>query len=259
VVTERDRVLLAFAAEHRFVLAGQIAALLGVSEPAAAGRMRTLGAGGYLSRERRLHGEPPSYQVTGAGLRAAGSDLPRPRKLDLACYRHDAGLGWLMLAAHKERFGPLRELISERRMRSHDGGADRAQPRFGVRLGGVGPGGRDRLHYPDLVIVTADGRRVAFELELSTKTPRRREGILAAYGADRRIDAVVYLVERQSAGRAISRSAARLGISSRIQVQNVRLDAGRGPAPTARGVARTRRPGAAARGGGGAGLIGSAR
>ena len=42
-------------------------------------------------------------------------------------------------------------------MRSADGRAPAAGPRFGVRLGGVGPGGRDRLHYPDMVIVTDTG------------------------------------------------------------------------------------------------------
>ena len=64
---------------------------------------------------------------------------------------------------------------------------------------------------------------MAFELELSTKEVVRRERILAGYAADRRIDAVVYLVEHRSVGRAIERSAARMGISHLVRVQRVSM------------------------------------
>ncbi len=229
-ITDTDRALLGFAAEHRFVIAGQVAALLGVSEAAAEARLRRLGTGGHLRRHRELHRGPTWHQITRAGLRAVGSDLPAPRGFDLATHRHDAGLGWLMLTARAGRFGPLERIISERRMRSHDGRTNDAAQRYGVRLGGVGPGGRDRLHYPDLVVVTQTGHRVAFELELSTKGVARREGILAGYAADRRIDAVVYLVEHASVGRAIERSASRMGISDLVRVQRVSMAAsGTGP------------------------------
>jgi hypothetical protein len=239
-ITERDRLLLALAADHRFLLCGHVQSLLGVSAGAAYARLRALGVAGYLEHDRKLHDAPTGYQITRQGLRAIGSDLSRPREIDAGSYRHDAGLAWLMLAARHERFGPLQEIVSERRMRSHDARADRHSEPFGIRLGGVGPGGRERLHYPDLLIVTAGGHRVAFELELSSKSPRRREGILVAYAADPRIDAVIYLVDRQTVGRGISQSTARLGVSQRVHVQNVRWGAdGR----TAGGAAapRTRR------------------
>jgi hypothetical protein len=235
-ITDTDRGLLRFAAEHRFVIAAQVAALLGVSEAAAASRLRRLGASGHVRRRKELHRGPAWHQITAAGLRAVDSDLPAPRGFDLATHRHDAGLGWLMLAAQAGRFGPLQRVISERRMRSHDGRAQERAQRYGVRLGGVGPGGRDRLHYPDLVLVTRSGHRVAFELELSTKEPARREGILAGYAADRRIDAVVYLVEHKSVGRAIERSAARMGISHLVRVQRVSLGSG---TPATRSPARS--------------------
>jgi DNA-binding CsgD family transcriptional regulator len=228
-LTDTDRAVLRLAAEHRFIIAAQVAALLDVSDPAAEARLRRLGSGGHMRHRKELHRGPTWHQVTAAGLRAAGSDLPAPRGFDLATHRHDAGLGWLMLAAQAGRLGPLQQIISERQMRSHDGRtAERAQ-RYGVYLGGVGAGGRDRLHYPDLVLVTRGGHRVAYELELSTKEVARRERILAGYAADRRLDAVVYLVERPSLGRAIERSAARLGISHLVRVQRVSL----GPAAAA--------------------------
>ncbi len=233
-ITDADRVLLGFAAEHRFVIAAQVAALLGVSDAAAESRLRRLGTSGHLRRRKELHRGPTWHQITAAGLRAAGSDLPAPRGFDLATHRHDTGLGWLMLSAQTGRFGPVQRVISERRMRSHDGRTEDRARRFGVRLGGVGPGGRDRLHYPDLVLVTQSGHRVAFELELSTKEVARRERILAGYAADRRIDAVVYLVEHRSVGRAIERSAARMGIPHLVRVQRVSL------APSASTSARGR-------------------
>jgi hypothetical protein len=222
-ITETDRVLLRFAAEHRFVIAAQVAALLGVGERTAGERLRRLGDAGHLRGNRELHRGPTWHQITRAGLRAIGSDLPTPRGFDLATHRHDTGLAWLMLTARAGRFGPLQGVVSERRMRSHDGRTKDRSLRYGVRLGGVGPGGRDRLHYPDLVMVSQSGHRVAFELELSTKEVARREGILAGYAADRRIDAVVYLVEHASVGRAIERSARRMGISDLIRVQRVTM------------------------------------
>jgi hypothetical protein len=222
-ITDTDRAVLRFAAEHRFVVAAQVAALLDVSDAAAESRLRRLGTGGHVRRCRELHRGPTWHQITAAGLRAAGSDLPAPRGFDLATHRHDTGLGWLMLAAQAGRFGPLARVISERRMRSDDGRTEDRARRYGVRLGGVGPGGRDRLHYPDLALVTQSGHRVAFELELSTKEVARRERILAGYAADRRIDAVVYLVEHRSVGRAIERSAARTGISHLVRVQGVSM------------------------------------
>jgi hypothetical protein len=237
-ITDADRALLRFAAEHRFVIAAQIAALLGVTASAAEARLRRLGTGGHARRHKELHRGPTWHQISAAGLRAAGSDLPAPRGFDLATHRHDAGLGWLMLAARAGRFGPPAGIVSERRMRSHDGRTEARSGRYGVYLGGAGPAGRDRLHYPDLVLLTQSGHRVAFELELSTKEAARREGILAGYAADRRIDAVVYLVERASVGRAIERSATRMGIAHLVRVQRVSLGPS-GPAGTA-GPARAR-------------------
>ena len=261
-LTDTDRTLLAFAAEHRFVLAAQVAALLGASQAAAAARLRRLSRAGYLRHARKLHRGPVWHQVTRAGLRAVDSALPAPRGFDLATQRHDAGLGWLMLAARAGRFGPLARVISEREMRSRDGragreggdgrdghdGRDGRVSRYGVRLPGVGPGGHERLHYPDMVIVTEAGHRVAFELELSTKEPERRERILSAYAADHRIDAVVYLVDRATVGRAVERSAARLGLRDLVSVRQVTVADGTSPLTRSRAVERAGERGAGGRG-----------
>ena len=140
-LTDTDRAVLSFAAEHRFVIAAQVAALMDVSEAAAEARLRRLGTGAYVRRHKELHRGPARHRLAAAGLRAAGSDLPAPRGFDLATHRHDTGLGWLMLTARAGRFGPLQRIVGERRMRSHDGRAEDRAQRYGVYLGGVGAGG----------------------------------------------------------------------------------------------------------------------
>jgi hypothetical protein len=225
--------------------------LLGSSEDAAARRLRNLRDDGLLREDRLYDGYPPCYQVTRAGLGATGSERRAPRAIDRAHYRHDVGVGWLYLAARAGAFGELREVVSERTMRSRDGVRETDRPlgpeRFGVRLGGTGPGGRERLHYPDLLLVDRNGRRIAVELELSAKDRRRREKILAGYAIDSRIDAVVYLVDRPAVGDAVRTSARQLGMSDLVHVQPVRWGKDAPPLGRAPAVSRTRGPGPAAK------------
>jgi DNA-binding PadR family transcriptional regulator len=234
-----DLALLRFAAEHRFVLAAQGARLLARPVPSIQRSLRRLRAAGLVRTERMLRHEPTAYRVTRAGLTAAGSELRPSPALDLAAYRHDVGLAWLDVAARRGLFGEVTEVVAEKRMRSEDRRDDRpeAAPRHGVPLGvRQGP----RSHYPDLVLVTGSGHRVAFELELSTKAPARRERILAAYAADPRIDAVVYLVPTRAAGDAISRSAARAGAGDKVAVRRFAWAGGRAPGQPAAQTVRRR-------------------
>ncbi len=228
-LTARDLQLLRFVAEQRLVLAGHVQALLGVSAPTARARLGRLAGAGYLSHDARFHRKARCYQATRAGLAAVGSGY-QTRKIDLNLYRHDVGVAWISLAAQRGTFGPMREVIGERRMRSqdasrlHDAEPFEAAEPSGVRLGGHGAGGRERLHYPDLLLVTPEGKRIAVELELSAKGRTRREKILAGYAGEERVDAVLYLVEHENQGlaRSIQASARRAGIGAIVQVQPVR-------------------------------------
>jgi len=222
-LTERDLELLELAGRHRLLLAAHAQALLGTSLEAARRRLRALTQAGFLERRRVFHGQPACYQITRQGLAAIGSSLPRPN-LDLSCYRHDVGVAWLWLLAQRGKFGPLEQVIAERQLRSRDAGPELPAEPAGVRLGGYGPGGRERLHYPDLLLVTPQGHRIALELELSAKGRTRREQILLGYAVDPRIDLVVYLVDRPATARAIETSARRLGIADRVRVQRCRWE-----------------------------------
>lgn len=219
-LTGRDHELLEFLAQHRLALSDHIQALFGISARAADTRLRALADAGFVTRKRVFHRQPPFVQITRDGLAAIASDLPAPR-LDLRSYQHDVGLAWLWLAARGGTFGPMREVIGERRLRSHDASLRGADRLLGVRLGGVGPKGADRIHYPDLLLVTPEGRRIAVELELSWKGPARTGRILAGYGADPQVAAVLYLVENRIVGRSIEAAARRLGISDLVQIQLV--------------------------------------
>jgi len=241
-LTEPDLELLRFLAEHRLALAEHAAVLLDRSPDTARARLGRLDAAGYVRTDRLVRGRPPMYLIARAGLRIIGSTLEPPR-VDVRAYQHDIGVAWLWLAARAGTFGPLQEIVGERRLRSHDGarGSSHDSPEpLGVRLGGFGARGHERLHYPDLLLRTADGRRIALELELSSKARTRLETILVAYGADPRIDGVVYLVDNASVARSVAQAARRLGVSSRVHLQRVRLA---GATPSA-GRARTASRGA---------------
>ncbi len=233
-LTQRDLELLEFAAEHRLVLRPQVQAWLGVSDGAAYSRLHALQAAGFLAGEQQLHRQASCHRITAKGLTAVGSGY-RPPRAYLGSYHHDVGMAWLWLAARACTFGEMREVVSERRMRSEDRRAERDQPAWGIPRWGLGARGGERLHYPDLLLITPEGRRIAIELELKSKTPSHREAILSSYAADPRIDAVVYLVDRPAVGAGIQASARRVGVSARVHVQKVVWGAtdgrarGRGP------------------------------
>jgi len=233
LVTDRDREMLGFIAEHRLVLASQVQTLLGVGESVAYRRLGGLTAKGLLEHTRLLHGQPGWYQITRAGLALIGSDLAPPRT-DLRSYKHDIGVAWLWVAAARGAFGHVTLAVSERAMRSSDAARTLTAVRgdgsvepvdhdelFGVRLGGLGPRGLIRLHYPDLLLIGADGERVAIELELSSKGRRRLETILAGYGAEPRFASVLYLAERATILSEVRFCATRLGLSELVHVQRV--------------------------------------
>jgi hypothetical protein len=242
-LTDPDLDLLRFLAEHRLALPAHVGALLDTSAAAATARLNKLANAGLLRRQPAFPGEPCSYQITRNGLAVIGNSMAAPR-VDLRTYEHDVGVAWLWLAARGGTFGPLEEIIGERRLRSLDGSREQGAEPLAVRLGGFGPHGRERLHYPDLVLRTADGRRVALELELTPKSRTRLETILAGYGADPRFAGVVYLVERPAVARSVQAAARRIGITPLVHIRRVRSTVStnaRAPAASAERSATSRR------------------
>lgn len=238
-ITARDQELLAYLARHRMVGTDHVRVWLGVSPATARGRLRRLAEADLVKGAVRFYRQPACWQITRPGLAAIGSRLPVPRN-DLATHVHDIGVAWLWLAARDGAFGPLRAILSERELRSHDGFGDRTDPPLAVRVPGVGPRGGERRHYPDLLVVTARGERVAIELELTAKSRTRREGILFAYAAEPRIDHVLYLVRDRRLGEQIAATARRLGLKDLVHVQEVTLADPTRPAQASRVLERGR-------------------
>jgi hypothetical protein len=238
-LTDRDRELLAFAAEHRLILAEHAGVLLRTSTRAARARLGTLSDAEFLHRRAVFEHGPRWHQITRRGLAVIDSPLPPPRQ-DLRSYDHDVGVAWLWLAARFGAFGPIDAVLAERRLRSHDAGREAGAEPFGVRLGGFGPRGGERLHYPDLLLRTADGGRLALELELSPKGRERLEMILAGYGADRRIDRVVYLIESRAIARRVKAAAREVGVADLVYIQPVTRPSSAGTAGAAVAARRSR-------------------
>jgi hypothetical protein len=210
---EDELQVLEFLAEHRVATTGHVQELLGSTRQAAGVRVRRLVEAGLVGRQRIFEGQPATCWITRRGLDAIDKSLPAPQ-LNLKEYRHDLGAAWLWLAARRGVFGELRGVVSERTMRSADRRAEAPAHRFGV---GAGAGGR--LHYPDLLLQTASGQRVAVELELTGKGRRRLDGIMLGYAADPLIDAVLYLCPRGRVGAGVRDAARRAGIGERVSVQ----------------------------------------
>jgi hypothetical protein len=219
---------LRFLAEHQVVLERHVATLIGSSLRNAQRRLGRLTREDYLARWEGFERDR-YYQIQGRGLKSIGSDLPLPQH-NRGDYRHDAGVAALWLAARAGAFGRAAEVLGERRIYSHDG-KDPDEP-YAIRLGGYNGSGVARRHYPDLLLIDSRGRRLAIELELSRKKTSRWAEILAGYGADGRLDGVVYVVEDHRDGRSIGRSiatlASRMDLGERVHVRRMSPMEGRG-------------------------------
>ncbi len=237
--------MLAFLAEQRVATSWHVQALLDCSPQTAERRLRGLVAAGVVARQEIFAHQPATCWITRRGLRTIGSLLPAP-KPDLERYRHDIGVAWLWLAARGDAFGRLQGQVSERAMRSSDRRGHPGSDVCGVGIGGTGPRGGIQLHYPDLLLHTASGHRVAVELELTGKGQRRLERIMLGYAADGRIDAALYLCPPGPLGARVQEAARRVGIGDRVHVQQLTPGSPAGaPAPGAAMRAGTARAPAA--------------
>ncbi len=216
-LTEAELSVLGPLAEHRVLTLPQVRLL----HPAATATLISrLNDAGLIGMARIFDGLPAAVSVSAGGLRALGSMLkPTPRP-NLNQYRHELGVGWLWLAARAGRYGALERLTTERRMRSEDASAQASEqtPAWGIGLGVLGRYGRPRLHYPDLLLDTAGGHRVAMELELSAKSSLQLAQVMSAYASDSRLDHVLYLADGARVASRIRDAAGSAGIADRVHV-----------------------------------------
>jgi hypothetical protein len=178
-----------------------------VSVASARARLLAAERAGWLLRGQPLTGQPALFAVTRAGLRAAGIRDREPCRISPANARH--AIVCAEVAASLESAYPDHRLIGERELRHEE--RECSAPLASAVLG-TAPGGQPLLHRPDLVLRdNADHTRVAVEVELTVKAPRRLLTICRAWGRSRCVAGVLYVAPPEVHGplrRAISGAAA---------------------------------------------------
>lgn len=205
-LTERDKELLSWIGRFRIASAMQVGLKFGMSRVVTYRRLAGLVAEGYLTHQRKFHGEPGVFMTTRAGLILADLNLP-PATLDIRTYRHDMMVTWLAISLEQQGYS----VRSEREMRHFEGANPRI--RFSVPLGRA----ENRRHFPDL-LASKDGADWGVEVELTPKRTQRLEGILRAYGWARHLKGVMYFTDRPQYAERIRELVRKWRLEQVVQV-----------------------------------------
>ncbi len=186
--------------------AAEVSVRFSLSASSARARLVACERAGLLEGARLLHGQPPLYAATPAGLRAAGLAELRPCRVSPSGFAHLREVAGA--AAALERSLPDLVVVGERELRVWERQAGR--PLASAELGLAADGGYAR-HRPDLVLWPAgrlgDARApaVAIEVELAVKSPPRLAAIVRGWARSRLVAGVVYYASPPAA-RALRRA-----------------------------------------------------
>jgi hypothetical protein len=184
----------------------------GIGRSQAYARLSRLVRDGLLEQRRLLYGEPGLYLATAEGLRWCGLGRLGVHRVRTAGVVHACRVATAAVELAAEL--PSWTVLSEREIRSHE--VDLGEP-VGSGVTGELADGRRALHRADLLLVSVSGRRVAVELELSVKAPRRLLAICRGWGRARHV-AHVYYLAAPAAARAVERAVRDLLAEDRITV-----------------------------------------
>ena len=151
-------------------------------------RLKKLVDGGYLTRERILHGQARIHKLTKKGMLACGDAILPLKYVNLGTFRHDFKLIDLALMLERETGGSF---MPDRRIR-HDEG-----------LSGVGQLG----HIADGFLTIGQDKPIAVELELSVKSRARINSIINGYGGNLAVKEVWYYTDNKEVIRAITKAS----------------------------------------------------
>ncbi len=210
----REREISSWIARIGACEVGHIQRRWGVGRSVAYGLIQRLEDAALLERVPTLPGDPTLIKASAQGIGYARLALPvakiGPGQVDhwLSCA--DAVL-WA-----EERWGPD-AVTTERELRW----AEQAEGKpIGSCVVGELPNGRPMLHRPDLV-VDADSGRIAVEVELSVKAPRRLEAIVRSWRRARHVERVIYLVATGPPQRAVERAVGKVHAEERVEVYDL--------------------------------------
>ncbi len=188
IFQERDARILQWVNGYGFASADQIKKFMGIGNTAAYVRLKKLVEGGYLARERILHGQARIHKVTKKGVLASSDGVLPLGYVNLGTFRHDFMLVDLGLMLERETGGTF---TPDRRIRHNEG------------LSGVGQLG----HIPDGYLHMGQDKPIAVELELSVKSKARIQNIVHEYGGNLGVKEVWYFTDNKEVERAIQKTA----------------------------------------------------
>ncbi len=188
IFQERDADVLRWVNGFGFASADQIRKFMGVGQTAAYVRLKKLVDGGYLERDRILHGQARIHKVTKKGIMASGDGILPLKYVNLGTFRHDFKLVDVALMLEAQTGG---KFTPDRRIRHNEG------------LSGVGQLG----HIADGHLYIGEDKPIAIELELSVKSRARINSIINDYGGNLAVKEVWYYTDNKEVVRAISKAA----------------------------------------------------
>lgn len=188
IFQERDAEILKWINGFGFASAEQIQSFMKVGKTACYVRLKKLVDGGYLTRERILHGQARIHKLTKKGMLACGDAILPLKYVNLGTFRHDFKLVDLALMLERETGGSF---MPDRRIR-HDEG-----------LSGVGQLG----HIADGYLSVGQDKPIAVELELSVKSRARIQSIINDYGGNLAVKEVWYYTDNKEVVRAIAKAS----------------------------------------------------
>jgi hypothetical protein len=210
----RDRELVGFVGRHGIVAIDHVMAEFGVGRTAAYRRVARCIEQGLLERVGILREEPAVLRATRAGLSWVGLGLPLAT-LSPATIGHE--LRCVSVAQHLAFEFGSQPVLSEREIAFEERFAE--QPIASAKVGEL-PGGRPRLHRPDLAVITERGV-IAIEVELSPKAPRRLLAIMRAWRRASWVAEVRYCCEPGQTRRAVERAVREARCEGRVLIGEV--------------------------------------
>lgn len=185
---ERDAKVIQWVNGFGFATAEQIQKFMNTGSSVAYNRMKKLVDGGYLERERILHGQARIHRATKKGILASADALAPIPFINLGTFRHDSMLVDLALSLERETGGTF---IPDRRIRHNEG------------LSGKGQSGQ---HVADgYLYIPNDEKPVAVELELSVKSRARVKDIVHTYGGNLSVKEVWYFTDNKAVVNALAK------------------------------------------------------
>ena len=173
-LTTRDLALLRWINGFGFVDIEHISKKLVVKKPTAYARMQKLVSADYLVFERIFHARNGVYRVTQQGAKIASDSLPALKKINIGQYEHDLAIVQVVLNLMEKDI--QLSFVTERQIKSSQG------------IRGVGTKG----HLSDGYFLQND-KKIALEVELSSKSQFRREAIIRYYTKNLEYDEVWYM------------------------------------------------------------------